>query len=288
MRLRRSLASRYFAAMGRVPLEDNFNDVIAKAQQGLGMDDAELARRAQVDPAAIVALKAGRFNEAVARRIASHLRLNRDALVRLAEKKWYPTQPQFPSGFMAFNTPMGDMTVNSYIVWDERSRHAAVFDTGASCETLLEFVHSDKLMVRYIFLTHTHKDHIADLPRLAAATKAEVWASSREPVDFPGAKTFDENAFFHLGQLAIKTLFTWGHSPGGTTYYITGLSWPIAVTGDSIFASSMGGGQVSYADAFDNNLKKIMTLPSDTVLACGHGPLTTVAQERRNNPFFVR
>ena len=72
--------------MGRVPLEDNFNDVIAKAQQGLGMDDAELARRAQVDPAAIVALKAGRFNEAVARRIASHLRLNRDALVRLAEK----------------------------------------------------------------------------------------------------------------------------------------------------------------------------------------------------------
>ena len=288
MRLHPSLASRYLAAMGRVPLEDNYNDVIAKAQRGLGMDDAELARRAQVAPADVAALKAGHFDEYVARRVASHLRLNRDALVCLAQKKWYPQQPVFPSGFMAFNTPMGDMTVNNYIIWDDRSRHAAVFDTGASCEHMLEFIASDRLTVRYIFITHTHEDHIADLSRLAAETKAEVWASSREPIDFPGAKTFEENAFFHLGQLAIKTLSTWGHSLGGTTYYITGLSWPIAVTGDSIFSSSMGGGQVSYADAYENNLKKIMTLPSDTVLACGHGPLTTVSQERRHNPFFVR
>ena len=274
--------------MGRVPLEDNFNDVIAKAQTGLGMDDAELARRAQVDPAAIASLKAGHFDEFVARRIASHLRLNRDALVRLAKKEWYPQPPVFPRGFMAFNTPMGDMTVNSYVIWDERSRHAAAFDTGADCQEMVEFINQEKLNVRYIFITHTHADHIGDLARLAAETKAEVWGSSREPVPFPGAKTFEENAFFHLGPLAIKTLFTWGHSQGGTTYYVTGLSWPVAVTGDSIFASSMGGGQVSYADAYENNVKKIMTLPSDTVLACGHGPLTTVAQERRNNPFFVR
>ncbi len=274
--------------MGRVPLEDNFNDVIAKAQFGLGMDDAELARRAQVTPTDVAALKAGHFDEFTARRIASHLRLNRDALVRLAQKKWYPQQPIFPSGFMAFNTPMDDITVNSFIIWDERSRHAAVFDTGANCDDMLLFIKSERLTVRYIFITHTHTDHIADLPRLVAETKGEVWASSREPVDFPGAKTFEENAFFHLGLLAIKTLFTWGHSPGGTTYYVTGLSWPMAVTGDSIFSCSMGGGKVSYADAFENNLKKIMTLPNDTVLACGHGPLTTVSQERRNNPFFVR
>ena len=274
--------------MGRVPLEDNYNDVIAKAQRGLGIDDADLARRAQVDTAAVVSLKAGHFNEVVARRVASHLRLNRDALVRLALKQWYPVQPLFPVGFAAFNTPMGEMTVNSYIVWDDRSRHAAAFDTGASCVPMLEFIRSEKLTLRSIFLTHTHEDHIADLPKLAAETKAEVWASSREPVSFPGAKTFEENAFFHLGPISIKTLFTWGHSPGGTTYFVNGLSWPLAITGDSIFASSMGGGLVSYNDAFENNLRKIMTLPSDTVLACGHGPLTTVAQERRNNPFFVR
>lgn len=274
--------------MGRVPLEDNFNDVIAKAQTGLGIDDADLARRAQVPAAAIASLKAGHFDEYTARRIASHLRLNRDALVRLAQKKWYPEQPLFPTGFMAFNTSLENMTVNSYIIWDDRSRHAAIFDTGATCEPMLELISSERLCVRYIFITHTHSDHIADLPRLVAETKGEVWASSREPVAFPGAKTFEENAFFHVGPLSVKTLFTWGHSAGGTSYYITGLSWPVAVTGDSIFASSMGGGKVSYADAYENNLKKIMTLPNDTVLACGHGPLTTVAQERRNNPFFVR
>lgn len=274
--------------MGRIPLEDNFNDVIAKAQRGLGIDDAELARRADVHPADVAALKAGRFNEAVARRVAGHLRLNRDALVRLAQKKWYPTVPVFPTGFTVFNTPMDDMTVNSYIVWDDRSRHAAVFDTGATCEPMLEFIREYHLNVRYIFITHTHEDHVADLPRLVAETKGEVWASEREPVSHPGAKTFAENAFFHLGPHSIKTLSTWGHSPGGTTYYVTGLSWPLAVVGDSMFSCSMGGSATAFADAYENNMKKIMTLPNDTVLACGHGPLTTVAQERRNNPFFVR
>ena len=60
------------------------------------------------------------------------------------------------------------------------------------------------------------------------------------------------------------------------------------ITQTAIVGCSMGGGLVSYDDAYDNNMKKIMTLPGDTVLACGHGPLTTVSQERRNNPFFVR
>lgn len=274
--------------MGRIPLEDNFNDIIAKAQRGLGIDDAELARRARVETAAVASLKAGRFDETVARRIASHLRLNRDALVQLALKKWYPTVPVFPTGFAIFNTPYEDMTVNSYIVWDDRSRHAAVFDTGGTCEPMLEFLKEKRLSVRYIFITHTHEDHIADLPRLVAETKGEIWASEREPVALPGAKTFIEGAFFHLGPHAIKTLSTWGHSPGGTTYLITGMSWPLAVVGDSMFSCSMGGGNVSFADAYENNLKKIMSLPNDTVLACGHGPLTTVSQERRNNPFFVR
>ncbi len=274
--------------MGRIPLEDNFNDVISKAQRGLKIDDVELARRAGVDPADVAALKSGHFNEAVARRVAGHLRLHRDSLVNLARKKWYPKAPIFPTGFAAFNTPLEDMTVNSYLIWDDRSRHAAAFDTGATCEPMLQMIQEYRLSLRYIFITHTHEDHIADLQRLAAETKGEIWASEREPCPHPEARTFAENAFFHIGPLSIKTLSTWGHSPGGTTYYVTGLSWPLAVVGDSMFSCSMGGGLVSYADAYENNLKKIMTLPGDTVLACGHGPLTTVAQERRNNPFFVR
>ena len=131
------------------------------------------------------------------------------------------------------------------------------------------------------------KDHIADLAKLVAATKAEVWASELEPVAFDGAKTFKENVHFHLGPIAVKTLFTWGHSPGMTSFYITGLSWPLAIVGDSIFASSMGGSPTNFADQYRNNKEKLLTLPNDTVLACGHGPLTTLGQEKRHNPFFT-
>ena len=60
-----------------------------------------------------------------------------------------------------------------------------------------------------------------------------------------------------------------------------------AVVGDSIFAGSMGGGMVSYADALKNNKEQILTLPDETVIAPGHGPLTTVGEEKRNNPFFT-
>ncbi len=275
--------------MGRIPLEDNYNDVLNKAQRGLGLSDEELCRRAGVSMEDLLAVKSGTFNEPVARRMAGHLRLHRDALVQLAQKRWYPSYAPFTAGFAAFNTTYGDMTVNNYIIWDERSRHAAVFDTGASATPVLDLIQAERLTVRSIFLTHGHEDHIADLPRLAAETGAEVWCSALEPMEFPGLKRFNENAFFHVGAFAIKALLTSGHSPGGTTYFVTGLSYPLAIAGDSIFASSMGGAAPEhYVEAIDNNRHKVLTLPADTVLACGHGPLTTVVQERRNNPFFLR
>ncbi len=275
--------------MARIPLEDNYDDVINKAQRGLAISDEQLAHRAQITPADLASLKSGKFHEVAARRVAQHLRLHADALVELGKKSWYPAQPVFRTGFSAFNGKHEDMTVNSYIIWDERTRHAAIFDPGTSSEPLLELVRSEKLNVRSIFLTHTHDDHIAELPPLAKATDAEVWSSELEPVDFPGAKTFKTGAFFHLGPFAIKTLGTSGHSPGGITYFITGLSYPLAIVGDSIFASSMGGAPTPalYTEALTNNRRHILTLYADTVLACGHGPLTTVAQERKHNPFLA-
>lgn len=274
--------------MARIPLEDNFNDVINKAQRGLAISDADLVARAEITPDDLAAIKDGKPIDAVLRRVARHLRLSPDALETLAHKRWYPQLPDFPKGFAAFNTPYEDMTVNSYLVWDARAKVAAAFDTGADCRDMLDLVRTEGLRLDYIFITHTHPDHIADLGRLAAETRAEVWASEREPADFPGAKTFKENAHFHVGALAVKTLFTFGHSPGMTTFFVTGLSWPLAVVGDSVFASSMGGSATHFADQYRNNREKIFTLPRDTVLACGHGPLTTLAQEKQHNPFFAR
>jgi hydroxyacylglutathione hydrolase len=273
--------------MARIPLEDNFNDVINKTQRGLKISDEALAKRAEVSAEDLAAVKGGTPIFAVIRRVARHLHLGPDALEALAKKEWYPQQPNFPTGFAAFNTSFEDMTVNSYLVWDSRSKLAAAFDTGADSQAMVDTIHAEKLKVQYLFITHTHDDHIADLADLAAATKGEVWASELEPVKFPGAKTFKENVHFHLGPIAIKTLFTWGHSPGMTTFYITGLSWPLAIVGDSIFASSMGGSATHFAEQYQHNREKILTLPNDTVLACGHGPLTTLGQEKRHNPFFT-
>jgi glyoxylase-like metal-dependent hydrolase (beta-lactamase superfamily II) len=273
--------------MPRVPLEDNFDDIINKAQRGLHLTDAQLAQRAGVSTEDLLAVKSGRPIFAVIRRVARHLALSPDALEASAGKNWYPEQPAFPTGFAAFNTVYGDMTVNSYLIWDARTKLAAAFDTGASAGGLLDTVNAEGLTLRMIFITHSHEDHIADLSRLAGAGDVEVWASEREPVDFPGAKTFRENAHFHLGGLAIKTLLTSGHSPGQTTFYVTGLSWPLAIAGDSIFAGSLGGSPTHYAEQRRNTGRKILTLPRDTVLACGHGPLTTVRQELRHNPFFA-
>jgi len=274
--------------MARIPLEDNFDDIIGKAQRGLKISDTDLAQRAEVSLEDLLAVKAGRPLGAVLRRVARHLQLGPNALEAAAVKSWYPAQPNFPAGFAAFNTAFGDMTVNSYLVWDARSKFAAAFDTGASCDAMLDVVGAEGLTVRTIFLTHTHEDHIADLAKLAAATHAEVWASEREPAEFAGSKTFRENAHFHIGPLSVKTLLTSGHSPGLTTFYITGLSWPLAIAGDAIFAGSMGGSATHYAEQYRNTKEKIMTLPRDTVLACGHGPLTTVGQEKQHNPFFAR
>jgi glyoxylase-like metal-dependent hydrolase (beta-lactamase superfamily II) len=73
---------------------------------------------------------------------------------------------------------------------------------------------------------------------------------------------------------------------GGITYVIKGLDEPVAIVGDAVFAGSMGGGMVSYQDALQTNREKIMSLPDETVLCPGHGPMTTVGEEKNHNPFF--
>jgi glyoxylase-like metal-dependent hydrolase (beta-lactamase superfamily II) len=103
----------------------------------------------------------------------------------------------------------------------------------------------------------------------------------------PGAEPIDEGKTFGLKSLQIDTRLTWGHSPGGMTYVVTGLARPIAIVGDSLFAGSMGGGNVSYRDALQNNIEKILTLPDETIICPGHGPMTTVGEEKQHNPFFA-
>jgi hydroxyacylglutathione hydrolase len=238
-----------------IPLEDNAGDILGKAQRGLGLPG-------ETDPV--------------------RLGLSPRALRELAH--WHPVE-RTVTGLAIFASAYGDMMVNSYIVFDAKSRQAAAFDTGADCDEMMAFIKAHQLSVSAILLTHAHGDHIMDLPRLKKATGAPAYIGDQE--DFDEAEKFPVGRSFAVGSLQIETRLTCGHTAGGITYIVRGLEHPVAVVGDAMFAGSMGGGMVSYRDALRTNREQILSLPDNTILCCGHGPLTTVGEEKVHNPFFA-
>jgi hydroxyacylglutathione hydrolase len=228
------------------------------------------------------------------RSLASALHLGPDALVASAQRAWQPKEQGAVDGFAMFTTPFGDMTVNAYLVFDPKTRQAvhcegdspraAAFDTGADADSMLQFIHEHKLTLALILLTHTHTDHVFDLDRLKKSTGAEAVVSDREPL--PGASPFPDGKTFTLGALTMEARRTSGHARGGTTFVVTGLARRLAIVGDALFAGSMGGGMVNYDEALRTNRASIFTLPDDTIVCPGHGPLTTVGEEKLHNPFF--
>lgn len=268
-----------------IPLEDNVSDIIGKAQRGLGISDSQLAEASGVSAERIRKVREGDFDDDAVERAAPILKLDAVALRKLATGKWSPEAIGEIKGLAQFNTTYHDMTVNAYLIWDVVTREAAAFDTGADCGEMLQRIQTENLSVKLILLTHAHPDHVADLRRLRKATGAPVYISELEEEE--GAKEIVEGKRFGIGSLEIEARLTSGHSPGGMTYVVSGLSRPVAIVGDSLFAGSMGGGNVSYQDALRNNREKILTLPDETVICPGHGPLSTVAKEKRDNPFFA-
>ena len=263
-----------------IPLEDLFNDVVGKSQRGLGFTVEALAEKAGVAVAQVEAVKDGTPDHATLLKLAPTLGLHGPSLVTMADGGWSPAEVAL-DGLAQFNTTYHDMTVNAYLVWDAETREAAAFDTGATAAPMVAKLGELGLMLKYLFLTHTHPDHVADIPALAAPV---VLVSEREP--HPAAQTFAPGTSWQLGGLTVESRSTWGHSKGGTTFVVRGLSQPVAIVGDALFASSMGGGAVSFPDALATNRKEIFTLPDDTVIAPGHGPLTTVGEEKAHNSFY--
>lgn len=266
-----------------LPLEDNFNDVLSKAARGLGKSPAQLADEAGFPLEKIRAALGGEFDAKAVRALAGCLGLAPDRVAALGEGTYVP-EPVGIEGLRQFTTPFDDMTVNAYLVWDASEKIAAVFDTGSDVGEMLEAAAVLGLKIEQVFLTHAHGDHIYDLDRLVEKTRAQAWAPQHEDVD--GAESFAPGREFSLGALTVETRLTCGHARGGVTYVVRGLARPVAICGDAMFAGSMGGGMVSYADALRTNREQILTLPDETILAPGHGPLTTVGEQKQHNPFF--
>jgi len=272
-----------------IELEDYFEDVIGKTLRGTGMADGVLSFLTNVDADVIGKLKDGEFNEEAVRGVASALGLDADTLVELANRSWRP-EPVELDGLFQSNTvfdpdPDDMMTVNSYLIWDPATKEAALFDTGANADEALAKAKELGVEIKTLFITHTHVDHIIDREKVIAANPGiRVLVNGKEPV--AGAERFAAGDTFSIGTLRVSTRLTWGHSPAGTTYVVHGLDRPVAVVGDALFAQSMGGGVISFKDALATNREQIFTLEDQTVVCPGHGPMTSVGEEKAHNPFF--
>lgn len=267
-----------------IVIEDFHEDILGKAMRGIGIGKNEMASRLHCEKFEIENVLSGGVNQSLILAMAKVLKLDGKKLLRSARKQWCPAPLAIPS-LKQFNLPFGDMLVNAFVLWDEKARNAWVFDTGPVAEPILEYLNENNLLVDSIFLTHTHHDHIACLSELRKGVgNPPAYVHELEAVK--GIKSITEGFERENGELSLKALHTHGHALGGITYLIKGLDRPVAIVGDAIFAGSMGGGMISYEDALRTNCEKIMTLPNETILCPGHGPMTTVYEEKQNNPFF--
>jgi glyoxylase-like metal-dependent hydrolase (beta-lactamase superfamily II) len=270
-----------------IPLEDTVTDIIGKAQRGLGINDTDLSNKIGIEIGELDAVKLVKgmaFTEV--EKMAAALKLGPRCLFALAEGRYTPTVTPPKTGFFQANTTYGDMTVNAYLVWDEETKLAAAFDTGADAMVLIDELKKRGLTLQDVYLTHTHVDHVTELDRLLEKAGGSIGVHVNEAEAIDGAATFKPGVTFSLGRLHIESRDTSGHSAGGTSYLVHGLDVPLAIVGDALFAGSVGGIRTDYATALQKIRDNILSAQDNTILAPGHGPLTTVIQEKQHNPFF--
>ena len=272
-------------------LEDHPGDIIRKARIMGQVSTAAAARAAGISEDELNALEesgkcSGKINFTA---LATLVGLDAAKLEGIV-KGWLPSPKDLGIWReIRVITTNGDdgLAVNCYLVWDEVTRAAALFDTGLDAQPVLDCITENQLDLKYVFITHSHWDHVEALPKIREAwPKVRIRSSSKNaPVD-----QRNKNAeIVHLGGLRVTHRETPGHAEDGVTYIVG--NWQedapiIAIVGDTIFAGSMGRGNPDGNLAKQKVREQILTLPADTLLCPGHGPLTTVAEEKTNNPFF--
>lgn len=270
-------------------MEDEVEDVLGKAMRGLGLSPADLAKRAHLSAKAVNAALEGDVDPSVLSCLAAALGLGAKALLELSGAGAAPAI-DLPEPLVMLNTPhpvpgYAEMTVNSYLLLPEAEPSIAIaFDTGSDAGQHRRRLSATGRKLSQLFLTHTHKDHVAAYSGLVQ-TPIPVMTPEREP--FGDAEPVRHGQVFDLAGYRIEARETSGHSPGGLTYRIDGLGLPIALVGDAIFCRSMGKVPAErYEAAMQMIEAEILSLPDETILCPGHGPLTTVEFEKRHNPFF--
>jgi len=192
---------------------------------------------------------------------------------------------------------------NSYLVEDMDTQDAVVIDANSEPHAVIEAARTRRAKVRAVLLTHTDVDHIAGLPALLEAfgqvpvavhpAEREVIAEGKplrrvfpfESPPVPSPDALEEGKPYRAGSLEFEVLHTPGHSPGGVTLKIGNHLF----TGDALFAGSIGRSDFSNSDPgalLEGIRSQLLSQPDDRLVYSGHGPVSTIGQERRYNPFL--
>lgn len=203
--------------------------------------------------------------------------------------------------------PVGPLQCNCSVVGDETTREAMVIDPGDDIEAVLALIEKHNLKVKQIVITHAHIDHVGGAMKLRAATGAPIllnqndyallkmldvqaaWIGMKNPGKMEIDHSVGQADTVRAGGLTANVIHTPGHTEGSVCLYFPAESKLIA--GDTLFAGSIGrtdlpGG--SMEKIMRSLREKVMALPDDTLVVPGHGPLTTIGEERESNPFLVR
>jgi glyoxylase-like metal-dependent hydrolase (beta-lactamase superfamily II) len=199
---------------------------------------------------------------------------------------------------------------NGYLVSSETTREAVLIDPGDEVDQLLKAARDDRLDVRAILLTHAHLDHITGVGRAKAALGVSVWLDRADLPLYDGIVEQGEmfgltvtpqppvDAFYspgtplRFGEYIVDVLPTPGHCPGGVCLAIGRPSETRRelFVGDTLFAGSIGRTDLPGGDydTLMNSIHRVLfAFPDDTVVHSGHGPDTTIGEERRTNPFLT-
>jgi len=271
-------------------LEDHLGDIIRKGRTAAGASPATVAKAAGISEDELNALeKSGQPPRPLDfAALGTATGLDGAKLAQIAQG-WLPKTPDLGlwRELRVITTDSGGMAVNCYLAWDEVSREAALFDTGWEAAPIAKLIEENGLTLKHIFLTHMHEDHVAALePLRKQFPKAHLHTNARSA---PPQHRNRANDFLQLGSLRLTNRDTPGHAEEGVTYIIG--NWGddaphVAIVGDAIFAGSIGRGNQSWELARQKVREQIFSLPADTLICPGHGPLTTVAEEKAHNPFF--
>ena len=203
--------------------------------------------------------------------------------------------------------PVGPLQCNCSIIGDEQTREAMVIDPGDQIEDILKILKTENLTLKQIVVTHAHIDHVGGAMKLKVATGAPILMNQKDEallkmLDMqatwigmkpPGAVQVDEavgeGRILKVGNLSSTVIHTPGHTEGSICLYFPEQKTLIA--GDTLFAGSIGrtdlpGG--SYEKIIRSLHNQLMQLPDETQVVPGHGPATSIGEERETNPFLQK